>query len=73
MAFCRYFSDWFILRHILIHSLNDYGKAAGSDKFSKAFCGEAIKLADVVSAWSDARDAACRRASASKLARRDGR
>ena len=49
-----------------------HGKAAGADKFSKACCGEAIKLADEVSAWIAARDAAWRRASASKLARPDG-
>ena len=49
-----------------------HGKAAGADKFSKACYGEAIKLADEVSAWIDARDAAWRRASASKLAQPDG-
>ena len=46
--------------------------AAEADKFSKAGCGEAIKLADEVSAWIDARDAAWRWASASKLARPEG-
>ena len=55
----------------MIHSLNDHGKAAGAE-FSKACCGEAIKLADEVSAWIAARGAAWRRAPASKLARPDG-
>jgi hypothetical protein len=46
--------------------------SAGADKVSKACYGEAIKLADEVSAWIAARDAAWRRASASKLAQPDG-
>jgi hypothetical protein len=47
-------------------------KAAAADKFSKACCGKTIKLADEVSAWIAARDAAWRRASASNLTRPDG-
>jgi hypothetical protein len=49
-----------------------HGKAAGADNFSEACCGEAIKLVEEVLAWIAARDAAWRRASASKLARPDG-
>jgi hypothetical protein len=46
------------------------GRAA--DRFSKAYCGKAVELADAATAWLNVRELAQRRVDASKLMRPDG-
>jgi hypothetical protein len=43
-----------------------------ADRFSKAYCGKAVELADAATAWLNARELAQRRGEASKLMRPKG-
>jgi len=58
---------------LLCHGIGANWHGGVAEEPGSACCGDAIKLAEDVSAWTAARDAAWHRVPAPKLARRDGR